>query len=130
MGQFECAIYLISRDMIESLALVLFRQALPIELCSLKQAQRTHHIGLGKGEGILDRAIHMTLSGEMDNAIHLLVLHQLVESIEITDIHLHKLIVGLVLDVLQVCQITCIGKFVEVDDVIVGILVHKQADYV
>ena len=30
------------------------------------------------------------------------------EGIEVADIHLHKLVVGLVLDILQVCQISCI----------------------
>ena len=115
--------------MIESLALVLLRQRFPIELGSLKEAQRSHHVGLGKGEGILDRAVYVRFSSEMDDAIHLLVLHQFVEGIEVADIHLHKLIVGLVLDILEVSQITCIRQFVEVNDVILRVLVHKQAHY-
>ena len=71
----------------------------------------------------------MTLSSQMDNTIHLLVLHQFVEGIEIADVHLHKLIVGFVLDVLQISQIAGIRQLVEVDDVVIGILVHKQAHH-
>ena len=70
----------------------------------------------------------MTLGSEMDDAVNLLILHQLVESIEVADVHLDKLIVGLVLDVLEVGKITCIRQLVEVDDAIVGILVHEEAN--
>ena len=37
MGQFQRAIHLVGRDMIEALALILLRQRLPIELGSLQQ---------------------------------------------------------------------------------------------
>ena len=102
MCQFESTIHLIGRDVIEALALILLRQRLPIEFRSLQQRQRTHHVGLGKGEGIFDGTVHVTLCSEVDDAINLLVLHQLVEGIEVADIHLHELVVGFVLDVLEV----------------------------
>ena len=35
-----------------------------------------------------------------DDAVYLLLLHQLVECVEVADVHLHKLIVRFVLDVL------------------------------
>ena len=72
----------------------------------------------------------MALSGQMDDAIHLFVLHQLIEGIEVADVHLDKLVVGLVLDVLQIGEVAGIGQFVEVNDVILGILVHEQAHHV
>ena len=100
MRQLQCAIHLVSRDMVEALALVTLRQCLPIEFGSLQKAQRTHHVGLGKGKRVLDGAVHMALSSEVDDAVDLLVLHQLVESIEIADVHLHKLVVRLVLYIL------------------------------
>ena len=71
----------------------------------------------------------MTLSSQVNDAIHFLVLHQLVEGIEVADVHLHKLVVGFVLDVLQVSEVASIRQLVEVDDVILGILVHKQAHH-
>ena len=125
MCQFESAIHLIGRDVIEALALVLLRQRLPIEFRSLQQRQRTHHIGLGKGEGIFDGTVHVTLCSEVDDAIDLLVLHQLVESIEVADVHLYKLVVRCLLNVLEVCQVAGIRQLVEINDVILGILVHE-----
>jgi len=130
MGQFEGTIYLVGRDVIEALALVLLGKALPVQLCGLEQRERAHHVGLGEGEGILDATVHMALGSEMDDTVYLLLLHQLVESIEVADVHLHELVVGLLLDVLQVGQITGISEFVEVDDVIIGVLVHEKAHHV
>ena len=70
----------------------------------------------------------MALGSEMDDTVNLLVLHQLIERVEVADVHLDKLIVWLVLDVLEVGKITCICQLVEVDDAIVGILVHEEAN--
>ena len=71
----------------------------------------------------------MALGSQVDDAVHLLVLHQLIEGIEVADVHLYKLVVGLVLDVLQVSQVAGIRQLIEVDDVILRILVHKQAHH-
>ena len=71
----------------------------------------------------------MALSSQMDDTIHLLVLHQLVEGIEVADVHLHKLVVWFILDVLQIGKVASIRQFVEVDDVVIRILVHKQAHH-
>ena len=71
----------------------------------------------------------MRFSGQMDDAIDLLVLHQLVEGIEVADIHFYKLVIGFVLDILQIGEVASIGQFVEVNDVIIRIFVHEQAHY-
>ena len=126
--QLQCAIHLIGRDMVEALALILLRQRLPVEFCSLQQTQSTHHVSLGKGKRVLDTSVHMTLCCQVDNAVHLLVLHQLIEGVEVADVHLHEFVVGFVFDVLQVCEVSRIRQFVEVNDVILGILVHEQAN--
>ena len=75
MAQLEGAIHLVGRDVIETLALIFLRQRFPIEFRRLQQAQRTHHVGTGEGEGILDGAVHMALGRQMDNAVHLMLLH-------------------------------------------------------
>ena len=72
----------------------------------------------------------MALGSQMDDTIDVLLLHELVEGVEVANVHLHKLIVWLVLDVLQVGEIAGIGQFVEVDDVILRIFVHEKAHYV
>lgn len=128
--QFQGAIHLIRRDMIETLALISLRQTLPIQLGSLQQRERAHHIRLGKRERILDTPIHMTFSRQVDDAVNLLILHQLVERIEVADVHLHKLIVRFVLHILQVGEVARISQLVQIDDFVLGILVHEKANHV
>lgn len=69
----------------------------------------------------------MALGSKVNDAINPLVVHQLVECLEVADIHLHKLVVGLMLDVLEVTEVASIGQLVEVDDAVVGVLVHEEA---
>ena len=65
----------------------------------------------------------------MNDTVNLLFLHQLIESIEVADVHLYKLIVGLVLHIFKIGEIACIGKLVQIDDVIFGIFVYEKAYY-
>jgi len=129
MRHLQRSIHLVRRDMVEPLALILLRQALPIQLGSLKQAQRTHHIGTSKGKRVFDRTVHMALRSQVDDTIHLFLLHQPIESIEIADIHLHERIVRLILHILQIGQITRIRQLVQIDNAIFRILVYKQAHH-
>lgn len=69
----------------------------------------------------------MALSCKVDDAVDLLVLHELVERIKVTDIHPNELVVGLVLDIFEVGEVASICELVEVDDVIFGIFVHEKA---
>ena len=64
----------------------------------------------------------------MDDAVDVMLFHQLPDRVEVADVSLHEGIVGLVLDVLEVGQVARIRQLVEVDDVVVGIFVDKQAD--
>ena len=86
--------------------------------------------GLSESEWILDTSIYMALGSEMDDAIHLVVLHQLQHQVEITDVALNKSIVRLILDVLEVSQVTSVSQLVEIDDVILRIFVHEKSYYV
>ena len=126
MSHLQGTINLIGRDVVETLALVTLRKTLPVNLCSLKQRQGTHHVGLSEGERILDTSIYMALGSEMNDAIHLVVLHQLQHQVEIADITLNESIVRLILNVLEVSQITCVSQLVEVDDVILRNLFTKS----
>ena len=72
----------------------------------------------------------MTLGGKMDDTVDMLILHEFVERIEVADIHFHELVVRLAFDVLQVREVARIRKFVEVDNLVFGILVHEKANHV
>ena len=100
------AVYLVGADMVEALSFELLRKGLPIEFGCLEKGECAHHIGLCEGEGVFDAAVYMTFGSQMDDAVHLLVLHQLEDSLKIADVHLDKLVVGLVLDVLEIGEIT------------------------
>ena len=67
----------------------------------------------------------MALGSKVYDAVDMLILHQLVESIEITDVHLNELIVWTILDVLEVGKVTSIRKLVKVDDTVIWIFVHE-----
>ena len=69
----------------------------------------------------------MLFSCQVDDAIDMLIMHQLVERIEVANIHLHELVVGLILDVLEISQVASISELIEVDDVVFGIFVYEQA---
>ena len=86
--------------------------------------------GLSESEWILDTSIYMALGSEMDDAIHLVVLHQFQHQVEIADVTLNESIVRLVLDVLEVSQVACVCQLVKVDDVILRIFVHEKSYYV
>ena len=100
----------------------------PIKFSSLQQAQSSHHIGLGEGERVLNRAVHMALGGEVDDAVDMFVLHQLIDTLEVADVHLDEAVVRLVLDVLQVSEVAGVGQLVEVDDFVFRIFVDEEAD--
>ena len=68
----------------------------------------------------------MALGCKVDNTIDLLILHQLIERLEVADIHLDELVVRLILNILQIGKVTGIGKLVKVDNVVLRIFIDKQ----
>ena len=120
----------VGRDVVEALALVLFRQRFPVKLRGLEQAERAHHVRLREGERVLDGAVHMAFCRQVNDAVDQFVLHELVERIEVADVHLHELVVRLALDVLEVREVARVGELVEVDNLVIRVLVHEQAHHV
>ena len=72
----------------------------------------------------------MAFGGQVNDAVDFFILHELVESVKVADIHLHELVVRLVFDVLEVCKVARISELIEVDNLVVRILVHEQANHV
>ena len=72
----------------------------------------------------------MGLGGQVDDAVHVLLLHQFENAVKVADIHLNKAVVGLVLDVLEVGQVAGIRELVQVNDLVFRVLVHEQPHYV
>ena len=129
VGHLQSAIDLVRRDVIETLALVLLRQGLPVEFRRLEHGEGAHDVGLGESEGVLDGAVHVALCRQMDDAGDVLLLHEGVDGIKIADVCAHKPIVRLVLDVLEVREVACVGQFVHVDDPVVRVFVDEEPYY-
>ena len=69
----------------------------------------------------------MALGRQMNDAIDLLILHQLIECLEVADVHPYEPIVRLILDILQVSQVASIGQLIQIEDVILRIFIDEQA---
>ena len=127
-GEFQSAVHLIGRDVIEALTLVAFGQTFPVEFGCLEERERTHHVGLCKSKGVADGAIHMALGCQMNDTLDLAVFQQAVHAFKIADVHFDKLIIGLVFHITQIGQVARVGEGVEADDVVVGIFIDEEAN--
>ena len=104
-------------------------ELLPVELGCLKEGEGSHHIGAGEGERVLDGTVHMRLSRQVDDSVHLLLLHELVEGLEVADVHSDEPVIRLVLNVLEVLEVAGIGQLVEVYDPVVRVFVDEKSHY-
>ena len=71
----------------------------------------------------------MAFGGQMDDAVHMILFHQGIDGIKIADVCFDEGVVGLVLYILEIGQITGISQFVKIDDMVVGVFVDKESDY-
>lgn len=129
MSQLKRAVDLVGRYVVEPLSFIFFRKGIPVFLSSLQKRESTHHVGAGKGKGILDRAVYMAFSCEMYDAVDLVLPYDTAHIVKVRDIGLDEGIVGLVFYVLEIGEIAGISKFVEIHDMVIGIFGDKQPDY-
>ena len=128
MCQLECAVDFIGGYVVKTLAVIPFGQRLPIDLCGLQQGERPHDVCPGKCEWVFYRPVHVALGRKVDYAVDGVLPHEREHGIIVADVPLDKCVVGLVLDITEVCQVAGVGQFVEIDDVVVGIGVDEKAD--
>lgn len=62
----------------------------------------------------------------MDYTVHAVGIHELLHLGEVAYVGAHERVVRLVFDVLKVGEVAGVSKFVEVDDVVIGIFVYQQ----
>ena len=53
---------------------------------------------------------------------------ELVEIVEIADVHFHELVVRFIFDILEICKVTRVSKLIEVDNLVFRILVDKETN--
>ena len=72
----------------------------------------------------------MAFGCQMDNAVDVFLLHQFVDSLEVANIQLYELVVGLTLDVFQISQVSGVCQLIQVNDLLFRIFVDEQTHYV
>ena len=72
----------------------------------------------------------MALGCEVYDAVDAVLGHESADGVEIADVGTYEGVVGSVLDVPEVGEVARIGEFVEVDDVVVGVLVDEEPHHV
>ena len=122
--ELQRAVDLIGGNVVEALA---FPVAVPVLTGGLQQAERAHHIGAGKGEGVFDGAVHVAFCGQVNHAVDVVLLHEGAHLVEVADIGLHEGVVRLVLYILEVSEIAGVGEGVQVDDAVLRVLVDEEA---
>lgn len=129
MREFQRTIHLVGADVIETLAVIALGQRLPVELGSLQEGQSAHHIGAGKGEGVLDTTVNMALGSQVNDTVDLILHHESLHQVEVANVAFHKCVVEAVFNIVQVGKVAGIGEFVEVDNAILWIFVDKESHH-
>ena len=65
----------------------------------------------------------------MYDSVDFVVLDYAAHFIKIGVISFHKCIVGAILDILKVGEVAGVCEFIEIEDMVVGIFIHKQSYY-
>lgn len=69
----------------------------------------------------------MTFGSEVDHAIEVMLFEEALNKVSINNISSYKKVVRIVLDIGEVGKITCIGKLIEIYDLIVRVAVHEPS---
>ena len=111
------AIHLIRGYMQELLPL--FKAAvrkLPCRSGTVQHHSRTQYIGLHKDLRVTDASVHMALRRKMHHPVNLIFLKNAGNRFLVADVRLYKGIIGPVLDIFQILQISRIGQQIHIDD--------------
>jgi len=72
----------------------------------------------------------MALRREVYDAVDVVLGHESADGVEVADVGSDEGVVGSVLYVPEVGEVARVGEFVEVDDVVVGVLVDEEPHHV
>ena len=85
----------------------------------------SHDVGLGEGKGVPERVVHVRLRRKVHHGVDLLGDDDVSNKIRRTDVSLHKLVVGVILDVRDVFRARAIVQTIKVDNVVLGVVLHQ-----
>ena len=115
MGQVP--VHLVGGDVMEAKSrLAYLVQTIPIGTCRLKQHIGADDIGLDEVGGACDRAINVTLGGQVHHGIRLMGSKHPIQFDAAADVDLLERVTIAARDLSQGFQVACIGQLVEVDN--------------
>jgi hypothetical protein len=71
----------------------------------------------------------MALGSQVNHAVDLKGFKNRLNDIEVANIRLHKPVIGLSFQILQIGEVAGIGQLIKVNNLIAGILIDKQSHY-
>jgi len=105
-------------------------QRLPIGLGGIKHGQCPHYVRACESERILYAPVHMSLGGQMYDAVYTVFGNDPAHCLQIAYIRLDEGIIRTILHLLEIGQIAGISQFVEIDDMVFRIFPDKMNDQV
>ena len=88
----------------------------PCISCGIQKNCRSNHIRLHKNLRILDTSVYVALCRKMYNSVNIVLLENLIYSFYITDVFFNKDIVFIVFKFFQIFRISCISKFIQINN--------------
>ena len=93
-----------------------------------QQGEGAVYVGLDEGFRTGDGAVDVGLGGEVDDGVDVVVCEQPVDQLGVADVAVHEAVVGGVVDVFEVLQVTGVGERIQVDDAILRMGLEPVAD--
>lgn len=109
--------------MVESFPFVV---AVPMVLCRQKEIACAEDIRTDESKRVGDASIDMTLCCQVYHSIGIVTVEQGIYCLFIGNIGPFEDVVGVVVYVFQVLQVTCISEYIDVDDLIVGVSLEQS----
>ena len=91
---------------------------------SIHQHTGTDDICLEEDARIFDRTVNMRFCRKVDHDVRMFFFKQLIHSLAVADISLHKTEIRIIHNRCQRGQIACVGQFIQTDDSVIRILLQ------
>src|SRR5690554_3477506 len=102
-------------------------QTTPVAARRFQKGKGAHDVGLNEISGAMDGAVHMAFSRKVDKRPRLVLLEQTINLALISNIPLHEYVTTIIFQAGKIFQVTCVSKFIEVDDRFIMVL--KPVEY-
>src|SRR5690606_14190969 len=114
-------------DVVKPFTLII---TLPKFFGGIQQVYRTDHISIDECIWIGNRTVDVRFRSQMNNPIRPIPRKNLPNNSPITDISFYKRVIGTLINIDEILQITCICQRIQVDNLVLRIFEDKEPDNV